>query len=254
MGIATDLASKHRYAKHWEAFDRIYCITLTTRPDRYESARAQFDRIGLGDRVEFLSVDKHPTDSEEGIFTSHMTCLRAGLAAGAKRIVIFEDDIIFSRFSPDRLERAVRFMETNEDWQLFFFGCFVNSSRKTAVRSVVRIGYRCCAHGYVVNRELARKLVEIPWRGVSFDDLLRTQCPEGVYAIYPAFAYQSDTSTDNDKLRGVYRMRKLMGGIYRLQRWNEFSTRRFVPLVVAHVLALFILAMVLRVHHGWLWR
>jgi GR25 family glycosyltransferase involved in LPS biosynthesis len=253
-GIANTDATESRLARHWDSFDRVYCISLTNRPDRCETALAQFRRVGLGDRVKFIFVDKHPTNSEEGIFESHMACLRAGLAAGAERILVFEDDIIFSRFSPERLGLAVQFMELKDDWRLFFFGCFVNSSRKTRFQSVVKIDYRCCAHGYVVNREFAKKLVQLPWQNIPYDDLLRSLGPEGVYAIYPAFAFQSDASSDNDKIRGVYRVRRMMGGLYWLQQWNEFSTRRFVPLVLVHVVALFILAMFLRIHHGALWR
>ena len=246
--------SEHPLARYSCAFDRIYCISLTNRPDRCQTARAEFQRVGLGDLVEVTLVDKHPSNSEWGIFESHMACLRAGLAAGAERILIFEDDILFSRFSPERLRRAVRFMESNNDWQLFFFGCFVNSSRKTRFRSVVKVCFRCCAHGYVVSRQFAQKLVEIPWQNVPYDDLLRSLDADGVYAIYPGFAFQSASATDNDNLRGVDRARRLFGGLQRLQQWNEFSTRRFVPLIVGHIVVIFIVAMILLHHHGSLWR
>ena len=32
------------------------------------------------------------------MYESHMICLRKGLEAGAKNIVVFEDDVIFDRF------------------------------------------------------------------------------------------------------------------------------------------------------------
>ncbi len=69
-------------AAAWGSFDQIYCISLSQRVDRRENAQREFARIGLGDRVQFIIVDSHPTDSEQGIFESHMACLRAGLAAG----------------------------------------------------------------------------------------------------------------------------------------------------------------------------
>jgi GR25 family glycosyltransferase involved in LPS biosynthesis len=128
----------------WGAFDRVYCISLKDRTDRREAAKREFARVGLLDRVEFVIVDRHPTDSEQGIFESHMSCVRAGLAAGAQRILIFEDDVVFRRFSPTVLARAVDFMKSNGDWGLFSLGCFVNSSKKTSFRSVLRMRYRCC--------------------------------------------------------------------------------------------------------------
>ena len=241
---ATTLESGHPLAEPWRAFDRIYCITLANRPDRYESARREFQRIGLGDLVEFIIVDKHPTDSEQGIFESHQACLRAGLAAGAQKIAVFEDDVVFSRFSPDRLKNAIHFMDTSEDWQLFFFGCFVNSSRKTPFKSVVKICYRCTAHAYGVSREFAQKLVELPWQGIPYDDLLRALTPGSVYAIFPGFAFQSASPTDNDKLLGIDRARRIFGGLRRLQQWNEFSTRRLIPLIIAHAVAFIMLLLI----------
>jgi GR25 family glycosyltransferase involved in LPS biosynthesis len=232
----------------WAAFDRVYCISLTQRADRREKARQEFARLGLADRVQFVIVDSHPTDSEQGIFESHMACLRAGLAAGAQNIVVFEDDILIRRFSPKVLDDAVRFMKSNADWQVFFFGCFVRSSRKTVFDSVRQIRYRCTAHAYVVNRAFAEKLAEIPWRGIAFDDLLYSMQNGHFYTCYPAFAFQSGSSTNNDKLLKIDRARRMWGGIYRLQRWNEFSNRHLFKLILAHVIAVLLLSALLLYH------
>jgi GR25 family glycosyltransferase involved in LPS biosynthesis len=237
-----------RLAWIWRAFDKIYCISLANRPDRYEHARAQFAKVGLLDLVEFVIVDKHPTDSEQGIYESHLTCLRAGLAAGAQKIAIFEDDIVFTRFSPQRLRRAINFMDSSADWDAFFFGCFVNSARKTSFRSVIKINYRCVAHGYAVNRDFALRLVETEFKGVSYDDFLRSIAADRFYAIYPAFAFQSNSPTDNDKLREVDRARRLAGGLHRLQRWNEFCNHWLWEIVAAHIVAA-ILLVIFIVHH-----
>jgi GR25 family glycosyltransferase involved in LPS biosynthesis len=252
--LETDPGTQSVLSDPWQSFERIYCISLAQRPDRCRSARAQFQRIGLADRVEFVIVDKHPTDSERGIFESHLACLRAGLAAGAKKIVIFEDDILIWRFSPQRLRHAAHFMDCNTDWRLFFFGCFVNSSRKTTFPSVVKVSYRCTAHGYVVNREFAEKLVDIPWQGIPYDDLLRATADGGVYAIYPAFAFQNASSTDNDNLRRVDRVRRILGGFRLLQQFNEFSSRRIVPIIAAHVVLVLLLLLILLLRYGIPWR
>jgi GR25 family glycosyltransferase involved in LPS biosynthesis len=235
-------------ADAWGSFDQIYCISLSQRADRRESAQQEFARIGVADRVQFIIVDSHPTDSEQGIFESHMACLRAGLAAGARNILMFEDDILIRRFSAEALNGSVRFMKSNADWRVFFFGCFVRSSKKTSIDSVLKVRYRCSAHAYVVTRAFAEKLVEIPWRGVAYDDLLRTLQGDGFYACYPAFAFQSGASTNNDKLLKVDRARRLFGGLYRLQRWNEFSNRHLAALIVVHVVVVLLLSAIALYH------
>ena len=94
----------------------------------------------------------------------------------------------------------------------------------------------------------------MPWQNIPYDDLLRSLSTDGVYAVYPGFAFQSASATDNDNLRGVDRARRLFGGLQRLQQWNEFSTRRLVPLIVGHVVVLLIVALLLLRYHGLLWR
>jgi hypothetical protein len=136
-------------------------------------------------------------------------------------------------------------MEETNDWFVFFLGCFVNSSRKTTFKSVMKIEYRCTAHGYVVSREFAQQLVRVPWQNIPFDDLLRSLSVGHVYAIYPALAFQSAATTDNDKLRRVDRIRRILGGFRRLQRWNEFSARRLVPLVIAHAVVIVVMILLL---------
>jgi GR25 family glycosyltransferase involved in LPS biosynthesis len=241
----------------WRAFPVIYCITLSDRPDRRRQAEAEFQRVGLDAHVEFHVAQRHPTDSEQGIYESHLACLRAGLAAGgagASRIVVFEDDIIFRHYSAYRLAQAAKFMDSTPDWRLFFFGCFVDSSRPTQFDSVLKIRYRCTAHGYVINRRAAESLVALPWRGTAFDMVLRDICGDGAYTVYPAFAYQSGASTDNSNLRRLDRTRRLIGGMQRLQRWNEFSTRRLIPLIVIHVIIAMLLILLALRHYGVLGR
>jgi GR25 family glycosyltransferase involved in LPS biosynthesis len=181
-----------------------------------------------------------------------MSCLRAALAAGAQRILIFEDDILFRRFSHKTLEDAVRFMKTHSDWDLFFLGCFVESSRKTPFRSVLRVRYRCTAHAYAVHRRFAQRLVEIPWQGIAYDDLLRSMDEGHYYACYPAIGFQSNSATDNSKMLATDRYRRIMGGIRWLQRWDEFSKHHARALIVAHLAAAILIVLVVLARMGWL--
>ena len=233
----------------WRAFNKIYCISLAHRPDRYERARAEFARVGLLDLVEFIIVDKHPTDSECGIYESHLACLRAVSRPALRKLSFSKTTLSSSAFPPSAFRRAVRFMESGTDWAAFFFGCFVNSAKKTAFRSVVKIKYRCMAHGYAVTREFATRLVETEFRGVSYDDFLRSIAGDRFYALYPACAYQSDSPTDNDKLFHVDRARRMAGGLRRLQHFNELVNHWLIHIIIAHVLAAAAIIYLI-LHHG----
>ena len=225
---------------YWDYFDKIYCISIDERADRRADAKVQFDKVGLADKVEFVLVQKHPLDCEEGIYDSHMTCIKKGLQAGAGNIVIFEDDILFDRFSPASLENCVDFLSGIDHWNAMFFGCLVSGSKKTGNKAVLKVKYRCLAHGYALNRQFAERLVQTPWQQIPYDDLLNNLA-EGFYAVYPTFAFQSSSLTDNINKIGLDRSRRLLGGLRRIQKWNEFYHRYRMPVIAAHVVVLLII-------------
>jgi GR25 family glycosyltransferase involved in LPS biosynthesis len=220
---------------YWDYFDKIYCISMDERSDRREEAENQFDKIGLLEYVEFFTVKKHPYDSEEGIFESHTDCIKKGLAAGAGNIVILEDDIVFDGFNPESLKQCIDFMRDTSDWKAFFFGCLVSASRKTPSKGVLSIKYRSLTHAYVLNRGFAELLVKKPWRKIAFDAALKSY-KDGYYAIFPSFAFQSNSPTGNSKYLQLDKFRRLCGGLQRIQKRNEWYHRYRSIFIVLHIL------------------
>lgn len=224
----------------WSFFDRIYCITLKERPDRRAQSAAQFARVGLADRVTYMSVSRHPTDCEQGIYESHMACIRRGLAEGARHILVFEDDVVFERFYPARLEAALSFLRRQPDWRILFLGCLVKKSFATESPAVRKVVYRCLAHAYGLHRSCAQRLVRIPWTGIPFDVVL-SDFKDGLFACYPSFAFQSDAASDNLRLRWLDRLRRWCGGLRRIQKLNEWYHCHRAVLVAAHLAGLGVL-------------
>lgn len=225
----------------WDHFDKIYCISMAHRADRRAEAQRQFAAVGLSGRVEFLVVEKDPADPERGCYESHMACLRRGLGAGAELIGVFEDDICFSRFSPGRLNQAVSFCRRHERFQVLFLGCMVGKSRRTDYPGIRGVSYRCLTHAYVVHRKFAEVLVSRPWQHVAYDDFLRS-FPQGeMYALSPSFAFQSNSRTDNLKWKRLDRVRRLLGGLQRIQKMNEFYHQRRFLVVGVHVLVVLLI-------------
>lgn len=229
----------------WDFFDKVYCISLAERPDRRAEAAAQFATVGLADRVEFVVVPRHPTDCERGCYESHQACMSRGLAAGARQMLIFEDDVLFDGFTPAALERCTAFLAAEPDWHLFFLGCMVKASRRTPFPGVVRIRYRSLTHAYAVHARLAERLAARPWQGVPYDDFLRDLDDERTFAPYPSFAFQSNSPSDNQRYLPLDRVRRLLGGLRRLQKLDAFYHRNRSAIVAAHVLALLGLALAL---------
>lgn len=208
----------------WSYFDKIYCISLEDRIDRREQAQKAFDAAGLSHQVEFVVAKRNHRDCERGIYESHRNCIRKGIDAGAQTIVVFEDDIAFGRIDPETLKNCIDFMDSNADWQVFFFGCLVSGVETTAYPSIVKIHYSSLAHGYVINRKFARMIVDRPWQGIPFDTFVKSM-QNHYYAVYPMIAFQSNSPTDNDKHLLLDRVRRLCGGLCWIQKVNVYYHR-----------------------------
>ena len=225
----------------WSFFDRIYCISIDQRSDRREQAKKQFAEVGLLERVEFVIVAKHPENRERGIFESHMYCLQKGLAAGAGRILIFEDDVFFQRFDDRSLDEACCRLGSSTNWDALFLGCITGGSTKTENSSLVRIRYRCLAHAYALNRSFAKRITLEKWNGIPYDELLR-RCNAKYYALYPMCAFQGRSGTDNQTV-AIDRMRRFFGGLPFIQRTNELYQNHKTVLIISNLIILFVLGL-----------
>lgn len=227
----------------WALFDKIYCISLAERRDRRASAESQFARAGLGSRVHFYIVSKHSEDTEQGIYESHRACLAEGLAAGAKTILIFEDDVLLTPMD-DRLAIRLSAAQAIEGWEMLCLGALVDGSSATEVPGVRRINYRALTHAYAVSAAAARRLVDIPWEGMPYDGMLRREIHQA-YVLYPAVAFQSDSPSDNENHPRLEQLRSWFGGLRRIQRFNEIYHRHRRLLLTLHTAVLLaILALV----------
>ena len=116
-------------------FDRIYCINLPKRTDRWEIVNREFESNGiLAER--FLAIDKidsrinsevnQDTASKLGILEnggalgcllSHLSLIKNAKDKGYKRILIFEDDVVFSKDFNERISEICTI-----DWKMLYLG------------------------------------------------------------------------------------------------------------------------------------
>jgi hypothetical protein len=230
-------------ANGWDFFDRLYCVSLQEREDRRKSALKEFSKVGLADRVEFELGEHHPSDMEQGVYESHMICLRKGLEAGAKNIVVLEDDVEFDRFDPERLRSCTEFLRQHPEWKVLLLGALIRSSRKTTNPCVQKVRYQSLTHAYALNRHYAETLAYEPWQGIVNDTLFRP-LTDDVYAIYPMCAFQKYFTSDNYKYPKLVLIRRLLGGLKRIQKANEFYQRHKFGVIAAHVMIILFLLIV----------
>jgi hypothetical protein len=228
----------------WNFFDRFYCISLREREDRRRSAQAEFLKVGLAERVEFVIVDRCSNDFEREVYESHMMCLREGLEAGAHHIVIFEDDVTFDRFDPERLRSCTEFLKEHPQWKVFLLGALLRSSSKTANPSVQKVRYQSLTHAYALNRHYAEALADEPWSGIVNDTLFRP-LKDDIYAIRPMCAFQKNFTSDNYKYPKLAFFRNLLGGLKNIQMGMEFYQQHKIGIIIVHAVLVLLILMAL---------
>lgn len=226
-----------KQSEAWDYFDSFYCVSLREREDRRRSALREFSRVGLADRVEFVLGERHPSDMEQGVYESHMTCLRKGLESGAKNIAVFEDDVEFDGFDPERLGSCIEFLKRHPEWKVFLLGALIKSSHKTENPHVQKVRYQSLTHAYVLNRHYAETLAYEPWQGIVNDTLFRPLAGD-VYAIFPMCAFQKKFTSDNHKYPKLVLIRRMLGGLKRIQKAFEFYHRHKFGIYAAQIIAI----------------
>lgn len=114
-----------------DIFDRVVCVNLAHRPDRWESFRQQIDQIDWPfrevERVEAVDGRKETVPGwwranagAWGCYRSHLRILKQAIEDGVDSVLIFEDDAVFA---PDFAERCREFLDAlPPDWDMIYLG------------------------------------------------------------------------------------------------------------------------------------
>jgi hypothetical protein len=172
----------------------IYCISLQEQPHRTAKAAAQFHALGLCREVLFYRPVRG-RDADRAIWESHRAVAQDAIAKGFARILVLEDDVLFTRPREAlvrRITAALRALPSTW-WGLYLGHVPIQAYflRPNLLR--VRSG---CTHAYIANAPLLAWLASTPpmspeapmwhWIGQSIGAAM-SSLPE-MYAMFPMIA------------------------------------------------------------------
>jgi len=140
--------------------ERIVCINLRERNDRYEMCKKRFAEVGLKeDDVQFLRVQRHPKGGRYGCYDSHRTVLQQAYDDGLNSVLIFEDDVEFREGWDKQVTEAKEFLDSGMKYDALMLGPELKFVDEKPFPNVWRV--KCIhAHAYVVSREGMRGFIE----------------------------------------------------------------------------------------------
>ena len=205
-------------APDWSFLDAVYCISLKSRDDRMREVSTEFHRVGLCQRVVFYRPTKHPVKGIIGSWESHRAVAQNALKKGARRTLIFEDDVLFikpvNRETIGAVAKALD--ELPDDWLIFHLGHWPITGYFYR-RNVLKTS-SACAHAYIVSPRLLDWLDRHPWgspvkKRLSVGKALDSAYAAlpGTYALFRMMVIQRVSPSDNFKrTRRIKKLRHLI--------------------------------------------
>ena len=111
-------------SNHWDFWDKIFCINLDYRTDRWKECLVEFDKVGLIEKVIRFPAIAHEHGGL-GCYLSHIKLMKEMLKTDFKRVLILEDDIQFIDDGIINIPATIEDLGRRE-WDLFFFGIRTN--------------------------------------------------------------------------------------------------------------------------------
>jgi len=150
----------------FDTFDRICIINLPERADRRRAVTRELQRQGLaveGERVRFFAAlrpaapEGFPGIGAHGCFLSHLEVLRQARADGVQRLLVLEDDVMFSA----ELGRAAALGLSLQQaaWQLAYPG-HAQPARPGPLRWHTSREPLVCSHCYAVHHSALDRIIE----------------------------------------------------------------------------------------------
>jgi glycosyl transferase family 25 len=148
------------------SFDRICIINLAERTDRRRAVIRELQRQGVavdGDRVRFVAGTRpdgpgaFPSTGARGCFLSHLSVLRQARADGVKRLLVLEDDVMFTGALANAGPLGVAL--ALDDWHLAYPG-HAQPPSAGPLRWQRTDAPLVCAHCYAVRGDALPWLIE----------------------------------------------------------------------------------------------
>ena len=156
----------------FDFFEKIYCINLKHRTDRWENCQNQFFQLDILHRVIRKEgvMCRHPKLSEKqnaqiGCALSHYSILKEAQSKNYSNILVLEDDFLFleeGEILHSKINKSTS--ELPKNWDLFYFGGFFVKGYDYAPtekysKNLIRAKTCFCTHAISYSKSAINKIL-----------------------------------------------------------------------------------------------
>lgn len=186
-----------------EYFDKVYCINLERRNDRWEKCKKQFDKLGIeverfsavdGSKLEYNNKTLLP--GEIGIIRSNLELVKKAKENNYENIFIFEDDVEFTDEFNEKFENYVE--QVPQDWCFLYLGGNHVGGTYPINKNLHKITHSFAIHAFAINNKIYDIIIEMLQKETEQVDVTYAilQKTNPSYVFIPHLAWQAEDFSD----------------------------------------------------------
>lgn len=187
-------------------FDKIFCINLDSRKDRWETVQHQFDLHTLSiERIPAingcdLGLDFPPEIKEGavGCSLSHLFVMKYAKHLNLNNFLLIEDDIIFDDNLNDNFSKIVN--QIPQDWDMLYLGGqhFHGMNLKQVNENIFKCEYTLSTHSVAFNNRVYDRFINSLVNITKPCDVhyAQSHADLNAYVIIPHLTWQSQSYSD----------------------------------------------------------
>jgi len=191
----------------FDFFDKMFCINLDERTDRWEICKKEFEKVGILDKVERFSAVKD-VDGRIGIIKSNLEIVKYAKENKLNNVLVFEDDVEFITDDTEgNLKKSLSQVGTLK-WSLFYLGANTHNKLLKIKPNLILIKNSYAVHAMAYNKVVYDNFIrkyEGMDRITKHSDILDVYLAEQIQSKYvclmtnPMLATQRNDYSDIEK-------------------------------------------------------
>jgi GR25 family glycosyltransferase involved in LPS biosynthesis len=205
----------NKFDNPFNKFDKIYYLNLDSREDRKNRIEDHFNKFKItaeripgtvitpeqvNDYNKGMILDEYNlglAPARIGCAVTQLKAIQAAKDAGAKNVLIFEDDAFIFEEHIEALKEALKELEYLPKWDMLFLGANVLAPIHQIAPHVGKMTGAYCAHAYVVNAHFFDKMLEYKYEQFkAYDEYIFNEMRNpnyNIYAVLPIIATQYES-------------------------------------------------------------
>jgi len=217
--------------------DKIYCINLDHRTDRWNESLLEFKKLGIENEVERVSAF-HMSPGIAGCTWSHLECIKLAKKNNFKNVLILEDDILFNtEIFFDTLNNTFEQLNSKSlIYDILYLGANLYGHENQLIdKNLAKIVAAKAGHAYIINSTVYDFIIS-SYENINWSDTFNwyhgnpnrmnidywyrnIQLMGNSYGVYPAIADQRPGYSDLLQYNIEYNLINLYNNI--LNKTNE---------------------------------